>query len=192
MWCVYCVFHVVTGRVYVGKAQNPMSRWRSHILHAKAAKTHFHRAMKLYGVDAFEMHVLQWFKDENVALEAEKYWIQYWDATESSCGFNMTTGGDGVTPTKEVRKRMSDAQRKRFDNESYEERQQRIKKHVQAARSGTQNPAAKLSNDQLALVRKRLMENVSVKLIADELGVRYRVVQNIKHGHSYNETRITS
>jgi group I intron endonuclease len=93
-------------------------RWVRHCYDARrGSEFHFHRAIRLYGCDAWIHEVLQ----ESIltredAKDAEREWIQKLRTNESTLGYNMTKGGDGVQCLKfseASRKKMSDARRRR-------------------------------------------------------------------------------
>lgn len=88
---------MTSGKSYIGKSKNVERRIIEHLNEAKAGSTfHFHKAIRCYGIDDFELTILeQLFETDN---ECEKYWINYYDTYNN--GYNMTLGGDtgGVKP----------------------------------------------------------------------------------------------
>ncbi len=59
-------------------------------------ETHFHRAIRKHGFEDFESKVLEKFDEKEKSWEErEIYWIDYYDTFYN--GYNMTTGGGGVT-----------------------------------------------------------------------------------------------
>lgn len=89
---LYEVVHRASGRAYVGVAQDVTKRWRAHRnLSAKGSQTHFHRALRNYGRDAFEWSVVAWCSSFDEALDAERHEI-----ARRGRGFNQTDGGEGA------------------------------------------------------------------------------------------------
>jgi GIY-YIG catalytic domain-containing protein/NUMOD3 motif-containing protein len=95
---LYTVTHKQTGRRYVGiTAQRPpVRRFRKHVSDAKrGSQTHFHRALSLYGEEAFEFRVEIEFESRDEANVAEIDWI----ATGPS-EYNDAPGGGSCEGTK--------------------------------------------------------------------------------------------
>lgn len=197
---VYCAVHLESGRIYVGKTYDFAHRYETHLKAARGnSKAYFHNALRKYGYEAFSWTILERFHNDDVAAasEAEKRWIRFWGSNDPKFGFNMTLGGDGVHPTKEVRQKMSLSQRLRFQTESKEEKQQRIARHVTGAVNirGTKNPVASLTQDQLSEVRRQLLidsSGTAIKRLANTFNVSYKTIQRIKHGNTYNDMPSTS
>jgi group I intron endonuclease len=91
---VYCVTHRITGRHYVGITK--LSVHRRAYRHFRFSDTYFGRALRKYGLDAFEFTVVDHASDMAEAKIKESSWIA---KLNSLCpnGFNLTTGGDGTT-----------------------------------------------------------------------------------------------
>lgn len=95
---VYSITHIATGREYVGFTSKTVSqRWRAHRAAATAGKqTHFARALRKYGPDAFDIKLEAVLPTNAEAKLAERILIAL-----RAPAFNMTSGGDG-TPGHEV------------------------------------------------------------------------------------------
>lgn len=108
---LYIVTRRETGDSYVGVAVNTKKRWSRHKWEAlrNGCDTYFARALRVYGVEAFDWEILCTLDSEELARVAE--------ITAITCGlghYNLTPGGDGNThPSREVRAKMSAAQQKR-------------------------------------------------------------------------------
>lgn len=103
-WTIYKHTSLQSGKSYVGLTQNtPLHRWKEHISAAKnGSPYHFHRAIRLYGPDNWELEILA--TDIHVletAIELEKYYISKEDTFEN--GYNSTIGGEGVATISEAR-----------------------------------------------------------------------------------------
>jgi group I intron endonuclease len=88
---IYCFEHKATGRCYVGQSKNIERRRKGHFEMARnGSATHFHKALRLYGAEAFTFSILEECSQE--LDRREKHWIErtaaYW------LGFNMTPGGE--------------------------------------------------------------------------------------------------
>jgi len=114
---IYLIHNIKNNKVYVGKTDDINRRWREHCSIAnstnKSPKYLIGRAIAKYGVDNFVISTIQNFDSENVCLEAEKYWIKFFDSQNRDLGYNITEGGSGVGgwhPSIETRQKMSFAQ----------------------------------------------------------------------------------
>ena len=119
---IYGWFNTLTDMWYIGQTINPEGRFNCHIrLSLNNDNTHFHRALRKYGLDNWVYCVLEDnILRENLNLK-EQEWIEYYDSFY--CGYNLTTGGDtncifseevkeklkGQKRSEETRKRISDA-----------------------------------------------------------------------------------
>ena len=99
----YCVYvHVSpSDKHYVGQTKlNFWRRWGADGKGYKKDQPYFHNAINKYGWDNFEHVILK----ENLTKEEadywEKYYIQLWDCTNRSKGYNLTNGGDGSKGAK--------------------------------------------------------------------------------------------
>jgi group I intron endonuclease len=115
---VYLIRNRVNGKGYVGITATTIDeRWNGHINDAfkKRSMCLIHRAIRKYGIDAFERSVLEThvdsksLKDADVRLIAElkTYFVEH-----PQSGYNMTKGGDGTLGLKwndESKKRASKA-----------------------------------------------------------------------------------
>ena len=81
-------------KVYIGQSIDIEKRYKAHIKEAKAGdNTHFHNAIRKYGIDAFNFDILIECPKENLDYW-EKFYIRYYCSYEF--GYNQTRGGDGV------------------------------------------------------------------------------------------------
>ena len=98
---IYKITNKINNKSYIGKSKHIELRWRQHTTesfnpNSDAYNTLFYRAIRKYGLDAFEFTIIEECK-ENELNEREKYWIQYYNTfilNPNSCGYNMTIGGE--------------------------------------------------------------------------------------------------
>ena len=96
-WTLYCHIHAASGRRYVGLTKKTMlHRWNRHVYHALKRNdgTHFQRAIRKYGKDAFSHEVLEVCHSLEVANLAEECWIELFDTRNPEKGFNLAKGGE--------------------------------------------------------------------------------------------------
>ena len=89
------------GKVYIGvtKAEKPESRWG---LNGNGYKHQilFWRAIQKYGWDNFQHIILLNNISEKLAHECEKYLIAKYKTNDAKFGYNLTSGGEGITGYK--------------------------------------------------------------------------------------------
>lgn len=92
---IYLIKNLISGNCYVGQAKNIASRIRQHLGSAysepkKDYNTPLHAAFRKYGLDNFELEILQ--KCEYSELNTlEEYWVSVYDCFKN--GYNQTAGG---------------------------------------------------------------------------------------------------
>lgn len=113
---VYIITNTVNDMKYVGvTSQSLKERFRQHISHAvyKQSKSLIHQAMREYGVDKFEIHLIEDGIPENHAEDAEIKYVQQYDTYYArGNGYNMTLGGygtHGYIVTDDARQKISES-----------------------------------------------------------------------------------
>ena len=105
---IYLVTNLVTGAEYVGFTTNLASRmWR----HARAEEDgKFHRAIRKYGWENFDVDVIFEHDDEQWTLDVmEPHFIAWYDTFNN--GYNLTEGGEGCLGykhTEETKRKLSE------------------------------------------------------------------------------------
>lgn len=91
---VYCATNTINNKSYIGWCIDFKERKASHIRDSRNVNTKFYRAIRKYGVESFEWHIL--FDDLGSYEECkwiEKKMIALFDTYNN--GYNATLGGDG-------------------------------------------------------------------------------------------------
>ena len=108
---IYGWYNTKSEKWYIGQTIDEEGRFKRHIYNAinKKDNTHFHRAIRKYGLENFVYCILE----ENVLVEnlnmREIWWIEYYDSYYN--GYNMTLGGDGVRGvviSEEIRRKIAE------------------------------------------------------------------------------------
>jgi group I intron endonuclease len=102
MHFVYIITNTANGKLYVGKTNDPKVRWRAHKNNARnhALRWPLYAAMRKYGVDAFNFHVVAEYDTEESALSMECWYIAFYEAASDSSGYNLSPGGAGTSGYK--------------------------------------------------------------------------------------------
>ena len=91
---IYIIRNTVNNKVYIGQTKVSVeTRWKEHLRHAQYGEQVINRAMKKYGVDKFYIETLE-ICDVNIIDEREIYYIDLYDSTNKSKGYNVSIGGN--------------------------------------------------------------------------------------------------
>ncbi|BCT30355.1 GIY-YIG nuclease family protein [Bacillus velezensis] len=94
MICIYRYRNKINNKNYIGQTTNFERRMIRHLADSKHPNPMYkiHRAIKKYGIENFEITVLEECTKEMLD-EREIYWISHFDSYNN--GYNMTGGGNG-------------------------------------------------------------------------------------------------
>lgn len=114
---IYKVTNKVNGKAYIGKTiQAKEARWRRHVTEAQVGLGFaLHAAIRKYGAESFRFRVLKRMT-EHLLSAAEVYFIARHN-TFGVQGYNLTRGGEGVTMTPRIRKKIGRAVRAAYVND---------------------------------------------------------------------------
>lgn len=83
IYFVYGIFNILNGKFYIGKSNDPFKRWREHkslAFNGSNDCPKIYNAIRKYGIDNLEFIIIQKFLLEQESLDAEKYYINYFNA----------------------------------------------------------------------------------------------------------------
>lgn len=90
---IYIIRNTINNKVYIGQTKVSIEiRWQEHLRHAKYGDQVINRAMRKYGVDKFYIETLE-ICDINIIDYREMYYIDLYDSTNKSKGYNVSIGG---------------------------------------------------------------------------------------------------
>lgn len=106
MGIIYKIENKRSGKIYIGQTRRTL---KQRICEHMKNRHHYHIecALQKYGVDAFDISVVENVPDY-VLNERERYWISYYGCV-TPMGYNNTYGGEGGIPTEETKKKISDS-----------------------------------------------------------------------------------
>jgi len=116
------------GKKYIGITCKDVNRRWGLNGNGYKGSTYFYRAIQKYGWDNFEHIVLQDGLDETTAKQQEVELIKKHKTVNSKYGYNLTYGGQGNVPNETTRRKMSDAQKRLWDDDYYKNRMTQIRK----------------------------------------------------------------
>ncbi len=110
---VYILKNNNNGKIYIGKTKYNLDsylRWNINAAVAgKTGKRLLWRAIRKHGAGAFTIHpLIVQIKNNDIASELEKKFIRLFDAQNPDKGYNLCSGGEGVSGlTEDQRKAIS-------------------------------------------------------------------------------------
>ena len=116
---IYCATCTLNGKTYVGMSVRPRYRRTEHEKAAlSGSEMVFHKAIRKYGVAAFNWDILDTAESREELITKEIYWIDALDSLIGRNGYNMKAGGLGgacareegapLSKTAELKKRRAD------------------------------------------------------------------------------------
>jgi group I intron endonuclease len=91
---IYKLENIENGKIYIGQTKHPLKkRIASHI---KSKKYPIGKALSKYGIDGFNVSVIDCAETKDILNEKEKYWIETFECRTPK-GYNITDGGGGLS-----------------------------------------------------------------------------------------------
>jgi len=126
-FCVYKITNLVSGTLYIGKTNNMIDRFKSHITAANSGNNNqiICKAIAKYGSNNFSIELIDDNLSEDMAFLLEISWINLLKSTGNRL-YNMTIGGEGRSGLKhseETKKKMSESQKGKIVSEETKAKQ---------------------------------------------------------------------
>ncbi len=96
---IYIIINNNNNKKYIGKSNDINRRIKEHLYLYELSRTPnkpLYLAFQKYGTLSFHYEILEECEQENLN-EREKYWISFYETTNSEKGYNITPGGDGFS-----------------------------------------------------------------------------------------------
>ena len=93
---IYKITNKINNKIYIGQSVNIEQRFYTHCSDAltKTDNNYFHNAIRKYGKENFYIEIIEECSVEELN-DKEVYWINKYNSTDSSIGYNSTLGGEG-------------------------------------------------------------------------------------------------
>lgn len=98
---VYKITNLINGKVYIGQTVDKLKRRVNRLQYNIFLK----RAIKLYGMDNFELSIIENCFDISELNKREQFWISFYNSTNNQKGYNLQSGGKNCR-VHEVTKRV--------------------------------------------------------------------------------------
>jgi group I intron endonuclease len=176
---IYIITNTANDKIYIGSAFNLSSRMASHkytLKNNKHKNPHLQSAYNLYGEDKFLFEILEFVEDKNKILEREQHYLDFYLAYDRKIGYNICKiagNTSGVKPSKETRRRMSEAAK----NRAYKPMPEHQKKLLSEMFSGV---GKKIDWSIVKAIRETYSQGgVTQKQLAEEYGLFQTTVSEI-------------
>ena len=127
-WLIYSYTNASNGKRYVGQTrQRSRTRKRQHKSDSKTRSFAFSAAVNKYGIESFRYEIHEVCFSQEVANEAESWWISYL-GTIAPHGYNLNPGGDSGPVHPASRAKQSASQKRRFADPAEQARMSQIRK----------------------------------------------------------------
>ena len=90
---IYKVTNKINGKIYIGQTTRPLNQRMSEHL-ANGRTSYFDRALRKYGIQSFDVDVIDNAETKEELNEKEKYYIEFFNCKVPN-GYNLTDGGEG-------------------------------------------------------------------------------------------------
>lgn len=119
---IYIFVNKTNQKIYVGKTIDTYAqRFNEHKYNAftKQTQTYFYNAIRKYGWDGFDKYIIYQTDEseakrdiDKIVLEKETFYINLFRSDSSEFGYNLTSGGDGISGykhTEETKRKLSES-----------------------------------------------------------------------------------
>lgn len=91
---IYKFTNKINNKIYIGQTTQTLEQRINKHLQQLDDNTYFHRALKKYGINNFDVKIIEQNIPLNELDDREIYWIKYYDSYyTSNKGYNLTKGG---------------------------------------------------------------------------------------------------
>lgn len=153
--CIYLLTNLINGKVYVGQTQNCYQRMKQYAGN-KEKRRLIGKAIIKYGIDNFDLTLLEIGVPIDKLNSLEQHWMDYYDSYNLEHGYNMCPEAGtnrGYKYTEEDRAKMSKSAKQKFID------------HPEYIKRGKDNPmyGVKMSEETRAKMSRSRIGNQNAK-----------------------------
>ena len=164
---IYMTHNRVNGKRYIGKRKyDAAGRWVDYL----GSGVLLSRAIQKYGKENFRREIIDIATSNEELSEKEKYWIGYYDATQSKDFYNVASGGDGGNVRGgDTKEQVELSERKRIDA---------VRRGISR---GEHCGASKLTECDVQSIICELLSGQYLTAVAHKYGVAVETVRDIRN-----------
>lgn len=175
---IYRVYNIQNNISYIGQSKNIYKRFNSHHIcdyqnpNNDNYNTKFYQALRKYGIDNFEVEILEFCSTEQLD-EKEIYYIKKYDSFHH--GYNSTEGGQFWSPN--------------IHSQESEQKRKNTRELNQSLKSEN-HPRAKMTNKEVLSIRSRYIKGETIDQIWKDYKDRYSSKETFKRiilGYTYKD-----
>jgi len=133
---VYLICNKTNNKKYVGQTSKTLGdRIAMHIWQSKNQRGYFHKALSKYGIENFDIQIIDVCDNKSSLNEREIYWINHFGSNNRDLGYNLTKGGSAYThvsvPKKDsdaTKQKKSESAKRKWQDQEYRNRYKRSRK----------------------------------------------------------------
>lgn len=133
---IYMFQNKFNNKKYIGQTSKTLSdRVAMHIWQSKNQSSYFHNALFKYGIENFDIQVIDICSNKQQLNEKEKYWINHFSSNNKELGYNLTSGGTSYTHVPvfkkdsiETKQKKAESAKKKWQDPEYRKRYKQSRK----------------------------------------------------------------
>lgn len=148
---IYKITNLINNKIYIGLTTRTIEiRKKEHKSDAftRSFNLPLHRAIRKYGFENFEWSIIDTASSNEELNEKEIYWINYYDSTNKTKGYNHKEGGSSGKHLEESVEKIKKALRSRVFKESTREKLKKNKPPLHTGKKRSQETLDKMSKAQ--------------------------------------------
>lgn len=133
---IYMFQNKFNNKKYIGQTSKTLSdRVAMHVWQSKNQSSYFHNALFKYGIENFDIQIIDICSDKQQLNEKEKYWINHFSSNNKELGYNLTSGGTSYTHVPvfkkdsiETKQKKAESAKKKWQDPEYRKRYKQSRK----------------------------------------------------------------
>ena len=125
---IYKAQNKINSMIYIGQTINSLKQRIN--THFRRDETYFDKALRKYGLNSFDISIIDDSSILEELKEKEKYWIRFYNCISPN-GYNLTQGGEGLAGykhTEETREKLRESRKNQVFTDEHRKRMSEVRK----------------------------------------------------------------
>lgn len=188
---VYKIQNQINGKSYVGQTTNSLEKRISE--HRKCNKTPVQKAITKYGIENFNIIIIDYAESMDELNSKEEFWISFYNTQKRSLGYNIKAGGRSSTFSEEGKKLISKRTKEAMKSPEVRNKLGRVWTLEEKEKKSKQMSGRKLSEEHRLAISKALKGKKKSKehgknISKGKTGMKY----NWKHKQTLESEGVTN